>query len=669
MLSGLTKHLSSLLHQSPFYLWRHLDALTSPSPERRRRACEELAKIRAGRPFLPVPALLQRLADLDPSVRKAAFEALCQLGERQLAQAVAGALADEEVACRELRQLTEAGDTRATQALIAELENAVPDQEEKLCTGLVAAGPACTEAVIQLLGRWSPVTRRAACAVLRSLGEERLAQAFEGALEGDPDALTELQELVSEYDLRLIPPLRELQHDPVAEVRAAATQALARTGDVHVAQNVLAMLRDRDAEVREAACRTSAALGDAADVRPLFRVLSRDDSPAVRAAACEALGQVGLGVAVPRLIEQLAWVTPAPVTPSAEMVPAEPHPEVRAAACRALGQLGARSAVPPLIDSLSDPHAEVRRSASDALAAMGDASAQALTEAALSWNAHVREAACSALGKLRPETAEEAVVRLLGDEEPTVRKAAGEATRALGKGRLAEVVAVIFGGERDAIADLVDLVEAGEVRALEAVSRHTDHAEAEVRATVRDALNRVGPQAVEGLRQRMAHEDENSRVAASRALEVVCRMMRPLQPGLLCEWCLTRYRESAHSVEDLAARLLVCRSCGRASPHLRGVNEVVAVLDHSAERLTFSRGVVRGNWFEQGKLFDFDSVEIVDATDYEVERLCIEVGNDTDAERRRRCTGVPCVIGPECELEPSTIRILDQTFGEGRQVR
>lgn len=70
------------------------------------------------------------------------------------------------------------------------------------------------------------------------------------------------------------------------------------------------------------------------------------------------------------------------------------------------------------------------------------------------------------------------------------------------------------------------------------------------------------------------------------------------------------------------------------------------------------------NWLARRALFDFDWVEIVQATDEDVERFAMQVGNDTDPFRRPRYPNMHCVIGPDCNLSENTLRILHRTFGE-----
>jgi hypothetical protein len=74
--------------------------------------------------------------------------------------------------------------------------------------------------------------------------------------------------------------------------------------------------------------------------------------------------------------------------------------------------------------------------------------------------------------------------------------------------------------------------------------------------------------------------------------------------------------------------------------------------------------VLRVNWLVRRALFDFDWVEIIQATDEDVERFAVQVGNDTDPVRELRYQQMKCTIGPECKLSENTLRILDKMFGE-----
>ena len=62
------------------------------------------------------------------------------------------------------------------------------------------------------------------------------------------------------------------------------------------------------------------------------------------------------------------------------------------------------------------------------------------------------------------------------------------------------------------------------------------------------------------------------------------------------------------------------------------------------------------------------ALEIVRATDEEVERFAVQVGNDTDSVRRPRYPHIRCTIAPECSLSTNTLRILRNSFGHVEQL-
>jgi hypothetical protein len=137
-----------------------------------------------------------------------------------------------------------------------------------------------------------------------------------------------------------------------------------------------------------------------------------------------------------------------------------------------------------------------------------------------------------------------------------------------------------------------------------------------------------------------------------------------------CPRCLTRFTaiEIGLPPEKPTLYYYGCRACGQSREvlHLRG--GVTAVLDNAGtvEQLPQVEGLYV-NWLRRRSLFDFDRVEIVQATDEEVERFAVSLGNDTDETRRARYQGMECAISPGCELSTNTLRVLQYTFREAEQ--
>lgn len=94
--------------------------------------------------------------------------------------------------------------------------------------------------------------------------------------------------------------------------------------------------------------------------------------------------------------------------------------------------------------------------------------------------------------------------------------------------------------------------------------------------------------------------------------------------------------------------------------------QVVAVLDAgwAEEAQRQHSDLLRVNWLKRQSLFDFDWIEIVQATDEDVQRFIAQVDNDTDNWRLAHYRQMRCLIGPDCELSEDTIRTLRTMFGE-----
>ncbi|MCP4397865.1 MAG: hypothetical protein GY801_11285 [bacterium] len=128
---------------------------------------------------------------------------------------------------------------------------------------------------------------------------------------------------------------------------------------------------------------------------------------------------------------------------------------------------------------------------------------------------------------------------------------------------------------------------------------------------------------------------------------------------------MTRYKAHKVLLESLEYLTYYgCRICGQSLKFFDCPDEIVAVLDSrmDAEQSQQDR-TLRVNWLARRALFDFAEVEIVRASDEDVERFAVQVGNDTDDFRRSRYREMSCTIDPDCDLSENTLRILKSTFG------
>ncbi len=133
---------------------------------------------------------------------------------------------------------------------------------------------------------------------------------------------------------------------------------------------------------------------------------------------------------------------------------------------------------------------------------------------------------------------------------------------------------------------------------------------------------------------------------------------------LLCPRCLVRFAALPISVPGPDLTYYGCRACGQSREILEWPGEVVAVLDEEmGEEQVKAGNSLRVNWLARQELFDFDRVEIIRASDEEVERFAVAVGNDTDRVRKARYQKASCYVASGCSLTENTRRVLDQMFG------
>lgn len=177
----------------------------------------------------------------------------------------------------------------------------------------------------------------------------------------------------------------------------------------------------------------------------------------------------------------------------------------------------------------------------------------------------------------------------------------------------------------------------------------------------------VGGDAVPALHQIASERSEELQPLAQQLLHEIAETTQRLKwycDQSFCPRCLTccdAYELRSGWWSSLT--FYGCRTCRQSREFLRG--SLVAVLDSQAEtELIKEQDNLRVNWLQRRDLFDFGRVEIVQATDEDVERFAVQVGNDTDEWRKPRYEQMPCVVSAQCRLSENTLRILERMFGE-----
>jgi hypothetical protein len=135
--------------------------------------------------------------------------------------------------------------------------------------------------------------------------------------------------------------------------------------------------------------------------------------------------------------------------------------------------------------------------------------------------------------------------------------------------------------------------------------------------------------------------------------------------NLICPRCVVHcYPHDVYIFGQYFVTYYGCRLCGQSQEFFKKQQIIVTLDNQMAGEKSTDETVLRVNWLHRRSLFDFDKVEIARATDEDVERFAVQVGNDTDPVREPYYRTMTCIILSECELSQNTIRILQKTFGQ-----
>jgi hypothetical protein len=107
-----------------------------------------------------------------------------------------------------------------------------------------------------------------------------------------------------------------------------------------------------------------------------------------------------------------------------------------------------------------------------------------------------------------------------------------------------------------------------------------------------------------------------------------------------------------------------CRSCKQSQEVRSWTGRIVAVLAADRAEVHWQEGnTFWVNWLRRRELFDFERVEIVQATDEQVEGFLMQLRHRGAAFEIPPLSQVPCTVAPGCELSGNTMRNLRFLFG------
>jgi hypothetical protein len=127
----------------------------------------------------------------------------------------------------------------------------------------------------------------------------------------------------------------------------------------------------------------------------------------------------------------------------------------------------------------------------------------------------------------------------------------------------------------------------------------------------------------------------------------------------VCSQCFVRC-DNHHLLWKPILTYYGCRACKRSWGLLYIPQEVICVLDEDwSAKYEVKDNLLKVNWMLHRTTFDFDRVNIIQATDEDVERFAIQIGNDTDPLREAKYSKIQCHIDEGCQLSINTVRILE----------
>jgi HEAT repeat protein len=545
-------------------------ALKDQNVDVRRNACWILGELRAGS---AVEALKDALDDYNASVRRVACWALGQIGDPAAVEALVECARDEDhrirsAACAALGNI---GDPAAVPALKAALADSnvnvrnAAEQALKNITNqvIVDITVECTKRQMHSVsvkvsnwGSWEVIDstcmqtlgqasgRMALCyhrvmerslevrrSVVSALGRKGRSgvSALIGALADSEVRALACQMLGQINDKTAIPALIEQLEDASSDVRIAACTALGQIGDASAAPALIKRLEDADWSVRRAACTALGQIGDPAAV-PTLRVHAEVMQEARQALVKLGRTSMALQEAVCTLAEQSQWGVLCRVLTSNQVrdaieqlgssaVPAlidalrDDDPRIRQAACTALGKIGDPSAVPALIACLDQRN--ISEVAANALVQIGKPAVPALIETLTNPNERVRKAACTALGQIGDPSAVPALITCL--DYWYISQAAANALIQIGKPAIPALIETLTNpNERVRKAACTALGQIGDPSAVPALIACLD--KRDISEAAANALIQIDKPAVPALIEALTSPSNRARSAACTAL-------------------------------------------------------------------------------------------------------------------------------------------------------
>jgi HEAT repeat protein len=462
-------------------------------------AANVLGEVRAPRAF---PALTRGLGDLEDEVRAKSATALGRLGDRRAIVYLLEHLLTDPAPFVRARIATTLGrfdDPEVIDRLVRALGDPAWWVRMRSVEALEQIGARAEGPLLVALDDPDPEIRIRAAVGLERLGVPATLVGMIERGERLPEGMETLVKFATAGAREL---LAELLLHPAAEVRAAVVSAIRRAARRDLAPELIGTARgDADPALRIAAFDALGALGIEQAVAPAIEGLG-DPDEGVRTAAIGVLGSLG----GPDAVERLRGRT------------ADPDAGVRAAAARALGLLRAADAAPDFLRLIADPEPGVREAGVRGATEAGVAAVMpGLTELLGDASPEVRRAAVAGIGRLGDASVLPALLHAFDGADSAMREAIVEAVSHIDAGMVQELVDVLIEGRDTAgkLGAIRTLARLASPAAAGALDRLRADPEPGVRAAAVEALGRVAGERAPGAVAAALHDpDETVRAAA-----------------------------------------------------------------------------------------------------------------------------------------------------------
>lgn len=391
-----------------------------------------------------VDTLIGDLASTDESTRRFAVEDLGDTRDPRLVQSLFSMLEDESAAVREaaVEALVRIGGEETVLAVLPALRSDNAPLRNDACVILQRIGEPAIQHLSQLLSDEDKDVRKFAVDVLSLIGTGAANEVIVHALQDtDTNVAVSAAEALGRIGSREAVGAMAQSLRASTWMRCAVAKSLGRIGGAEARCILNQLAGDTDAMVVFVATQALGATGDESSLQYVLQLLSHENAMVVDA-AIEAIESI-----INRT-DQEVWQSVRGLMPLEPIVQLTTHskPQMRRSAVALLGRIGNPAMVGPLAAALvseqNTEFPEVREAAFAAIISLAPPQIDAIT-VLLSNPRTSAEGRCElidVLGRLGRPQAFDAVVRLINDEDPRVRRVVARSLAGLDADRAGAVL-------------------------------------------------------------------------------------------------------------------------------------------------------------------------------------------------------------------------------------